>query len=599
MASTTSYFLHGDREGAINLRGFAQQELMKLRIQMSFNGLGQDRRSVRFQDGSIVECTSVFGVETVNLYAPEVVVTVPVHSTREITETLGFPLFVLNGRGGAVWYLFRDKEGVLTVYRRGGYFYTLEKNELGESTVVKWAKLLDKDGEDTAEILPYNYVSGASQQLVVNYKDKTYLVSDNVYEYDSFPGVIKKGYPLSDQGVVAIDPAKNAYTMTYDYGYPYKYKMTNFYNILDSIIEDESFVFEGIPIDSSSHAGLATLNNGVFNSHYGECSYDALFHISGFDFATIPSVNVIGAPKGDSKEWISSSPSPTAGDTLDEDKAYNAGTVMLGIRLSEGDLWAGSEGNGNSKCEYQSIGGILTSATWESSISWRNVIIATISDSTSGVYRLNYSTDEFTSIQGGIGDDLSDNYYALLTSNVDMSGSLFSPNNPNKGVLIGDSSCTTFEDVNKIATLPTPTESVTSSISWVISSNSSPSYSVSVSASLLRSSFGNERFTDCISAAIPEQIVIGDPCGSTGFFPHLGGWPIDVPLGKPLYSSATALDDVLHTARVEVAYSGYYKPWLYYELKLNGVDIIDLIPDEIKSVTVPGFIIFPLANLEE
>lgn len=62
--------LHGDKEKAMGLIGFAQKKLGELAHAMSFNGLKQDQRSFRFDDGPVVDVKIVWGQAFANVFWP-------------------------------------------------------------------------------------------------------------------------------------------------------------------------------------------------------------------------------------------------------------------------------------------------------------------------------------------------------------------------------------------------------------------------------------------------------------------------------------------------------------------------------------------------
>lgn len=70
MASVVIYKYLGDKGNAKVLRHFGFAQLEILRNAMKFQGLKQNKRIVEFSSGINVTCTSVFGIDTVNIYVP-------------------------------------------------------------------------------------------------------------------------------------------------------------------------------------------------------------------------------------------------------------------------------------------------------------------------------------------------------------------------------------------------------------------------------------------------------------------------------------------------------------------------------------------------
>jgi len=64
------YVYEGDKEKARKLRRFAQSQLEILRNSMTFQDLKQDRRVVKFDDGTIIELRRSFKLETAIVYVP-------------------------------------------------------------------------------------------------------------------------------------------------------------------------------------------------------------------------------------------------------------------------------------------------------------------------------------------------------------------------------------------------------------------------------------------------------------------------------------------------------------------------------------------------
>jgi hypothetical protein len=68
-----SFVYTGDEEAAIGLKSYALMQLDTLHEAMSFQGLQQDSRFVRLQDGSEIMLQSVFGQDFVSIYVPPVI----------------------------------------------------------------------------------------------------------------------------------------------------------------------------------------------------------------------------------------------------------------------------------------------------------------------------------------------------------------------------------------------------------------------------------------------------------------------------------------------------------------------------------------------
>jgi len=89
------YVYEGDEEKARAFRGFAQSQLEILRNDMGFQGLKQDKRTVNFSDGTIIECKINHGLEQATIYCPPVIVEEEEEKVVEITSYIESPGGVL------------------------------------------------------------------------------------------------------------------------------------------------------------------------------------------------------------------------------------------------------------------------------------------------------------------------------------------------------------------------------------------------------------------------------------------------------------------------------------------------------------------------
>lgn len=70
MVDSLSIKYYGDRVKAQSLIGLAKTQLLILKNAMSFQNLDQGRREVNLDDGSVIVCQSVFGINTINMFTP-------------------------------------------------------------------------------------------------------------------------------------------------------------------------------------------------------------------------------------------------------------------------------------------------------------------------------------------------------------------------------------------------------------------------------------------------------------------------------------------------------------------------------------------------
>lgn len=75
----------GDEQAAKNLRRFGQVQLDILANAMSYQGLQQNQRNVKFSDGTIISCKRVMNLDTVTIYVPTQAVPVEKRVITEVT----------------------------------------------------------------------------------------------------------------------------------------------------------------------------------------------------------------------------------------------------------------------------------------------------------------------------------------------------------------------------------------------------------------------------------------------------------------------------------------------------------------------------------
>lgn len=77
------YITTGDEKAARSLLGEGRHQLSILKNAMSFQKLQQLQRTVRFDDGTAIRCTSTFGQDNIEVFVP---LELPVKKEREIVE---------------------------------------------------------------------------------------------------------------------------------------------------------------------------------------------------------------------------------------------------------------------------------------------------------------------------------------------------------------------------------------------------------------------------------------------------------------------------------------------------------------------------------
>lgn len=77
-----TYILTGNKKKAETMKGLADNLLYKLLDSMKFAGLKQDKSSMVLDDGTVIGCSSVFGMHKVIIYSP----TIPV--SKEVSEKI-------------------------------------------------------------------------------------------------------------------------------------------------------------------------------------------------------------------------------------------------------------------------------------------------------------------------------------------------------------------------------------------------------------------------------------------------------------------------------------------------------------------------------
>lgn len=77
------YITSGNELAAKGLLGEGRHQLSILKNLMSFQNLKQDQRTVRFNDGTAIRCTSVFGQDKVEVFVP---LRIPIVAEREIVK---------------------------------------------------------------------------------------------------------------------------------------------------------------------------------------------------------------------------------------------------------------------------------------------------------------------------------------------------------------------------------------------------------------------------------------------------------------------------------------------------------------------------------
>jgi hypothetical protein len=110
------YVPSGDKFKASQLWGEGRHQLSILKNLMSFQGLKQMGRVVRFEDGSIIKCLSCFGQDVVEVFVPPIPVVVKREELKEIPLLRYYPAF--EAYNGDLW----DSEFMGVVLCKGGGF---------------------------------------------------------------------------------------------------------------------------------------------------------------------------------------------------------------------------------------------------------------------------------------------------------------------------------------------------------------------------------------------------------------------------------------------------------------------------------------------
>lgn len=82
---TTRYNTTGDESAAKGLLGEGRHQMSILKNAMSFQGLEQLQRVVRFKDGTIIKCLSCFGQDVISVFVPPIIL---VEKEPEIKQIL-------------------------------------------------------------------------------------------------------------------------------------------------------------------------------------------------------------------------------------------------------------------------------------------------------------------------------------------------------------------------------------------------------------------------------------------------------------------------------------------------------------------------------
>jgi len=233
MAETVSYRYFGDIERARSMVGFGNLQLSILKRQMELGGLDQYRRVVTLSDGTSVLCTSVFGISTINIFAPVVPVAVVEKEEKEAekekniffaygvaanvriyTETCKLKKEFSTGLSANVHVESMDDRYLHVVkYDRTSYYkkFDYEGNEkssmsfpMGLEFACGW----------------YNYCAitytDSGSATVMLYKDTT-LVASKTYSYGEYYYYIP-GLSISAKGVfILIDREHNTTSLTERY----------------------------------------------------------------------------------------------------------------------------------------------------------------------------------------------------------------------------------------------------------------------------------------------------------------------------------------------------------------------------------------------
>lgn len=109
MAETTSFRYSGNTKQARNLKGMAANQLTILKNAMSFRGLKQGMRRLFLDDGSVIQCQSVFGTNIVQVFSPVQVIELekPIEKIPEFGQ--GLFVFFLRHDSVNLQYLFNPR----------------------------------------------------------------------------------------------------------------------------------------------------------------------------------------------------------------------------------------------------------------------------------------------------------------------------------------------------------------------------------------------------------------------------------------------------------------------------------------------------------
>jgi hypothetical protein len=137
------YIVGGDEFKAKSLLGEGRHQLSILKNTMSFQKLKQLERMVALPDGTQIKCSNCFGLDIVNVFAPEIPITVeeiiPI-VPEEIIEEIAFRFKLTRGDGVIVG-------GFAPCYLTYSRLYKPDPNNLGEVVLVGITATYDSESQ--------------------------------------------------------------------------------------------------------------------------------------------------------------------------------------------------------------------------------------------------------------------------------------------------------------------------------------------------------------------------------------------------------------------------------------------------------------------
>lgn len=205
MISQTIYKYLGDKRAAKVLRHAGFHQLGILKNAMSFRGLQQNRRVVEFSDGTWIICTSVFGIDVVNIYVPPLL---PVGGERKVVkeEFCFCSTYFTEGRILEIFNPTAEEGNEAPYYNRFKYYGTIFNNNVAPESDYNGVMYLVKVCRG---------IKGTEKNLICASVDLTvYKVGDSVILFctGNYTGeTYRSQYPFSDALKVAnACPGKTA-----------------------------------------------------------------------------------------------------------------------------------------------------------------------------------------------------------------------------------------------------------------------------------------------------------------------------------------------------------------------------------------------------